>query len=233
MSQNGCKKYYFWPILRHVYVINTALQNLIYWVRVLHAPIFHIFCTSENLIEIIHFAHCKTHCMHNHTLNHTLRCVTLNTYSGVLEPQKNYVQKIVHNVYIMSKKDYCALPCKWSSRNLSENDDKLALSLCTTVPPLTAFHHWPLEIVKGTTKNLSPTWWQLSQKCHNQKIVSAVVPGIYIRYSLSLCRCCHTLDKCVSRYAGLLVLNQAVSGCSTRFNYNSTTSKIQSMLAYR
>jgi hypothetical protein len=39
--------------------------------------------------------------------------------------------------------------------------------------------------VQGTTKNLSPTWWQLSQKRHNQQIASAVVPGIYIRYCLS------------------------------------------------
>jgi hypothetical protein len=37
-SKNGCKKY-FEACLN---VINTALQNLMYWVRVLHVPIFHI-----------------------------------------------------------------------------------------------------------------------------------------------------------------------------------------------
>jgi hypothetical protein len=41
--------------------------------------------------------------------------------------------------------------------------------------------------VKWTTKNLSPTQWQLSQKCHNQWIVSAVAFGIYISYCLSSC----------------------------------------------
>jgi hypothetical protein len=132
-------------------VIDTALQKIMYWVRFCMCQYFTFcnrFCTSVNLVEIIHFSHCKTHCMLNYMPRCVAHCALSTSYSGVLEPQKIIFQK-VQCIYVWLSKNYYyyTLPSKWSSRNLSEKVKKLALRLHTTAPPLTAFCHWLANVL--------------------------------------------------------------------------------------
>jgi hypothetical protein len=124
-----------------VNVINTVLQDLIYWVRVLYAPIFHI-CTGENLVEIIHFAHCKPH----HTLAHL--SVLLIIHSAHTQGLKSYSKKLCMI--------YVCLTSKGSIVPYPQINDpqETCLRRSTSWPwactqqchPLTAFCHWPWGI---------------------------------------------------------------------------------------
>jgi hypothetical protein len=120
------------------------------------------FCTGENLLEIIHFAHCKTHCTLNRTLNGTLgmSLIVHSTHiQEYLNPKKN------HTMYVCptSKRLLCPAPqmilkkLVWEGRqvglelahNSTTSNRFLPLTLGDRLAPILDLSHPELMSVFG------------------------------------------------------------------------------------